>query len=161
MATHVDYYLTPVSPWAFLGHDRFAAILAATGATVRVLRMSEFYYQYWIRHPEYFQIFWAIDNQSVIGQLPASVVEAVSRLWEQNLKFLNALLEQSVAEGDLRECDCWELANILWTTANALIQSDATRARRELRRMPLDELYEDAIRYILRGLAAPGSRLLD
>jgi TetR/AcrR family transcriptional regulator len=127
----------------------------------RVLRMSEFYYQYWIRHPEYFQIFWAIDNQSVIGQLPASVVEAVSRLWEQNLKFLNALLEQSVAEGDLRECDCWELANILWTTANALIQSDATRARRELRRMPLDELYDDAIRYILRGLAAPGSRLLD
>ena len=37
MATHVDYYLTPVSPWAFLGHDRFAAMLAATGATVRVL----------------------------------------------------------------------------------------------------------------------------
>jgi 2-hydroxychromene-2-carboxylate isomerase len=36
MAAHVDYYLTPVSPWAFLGHDRFAALLAETGATVSV-----------------------------------------------------------------------------------------------------------------------------
>lgn len=33
---HVDYCFTPVSPWAFLGHDRFAALLAETGASVTV-----------------------------------------------------------------------------------------------------------------------------
>lgn len=133
----------------------------AVRALDQVLRMSEFYYQYWIRHPEYFQIFWAIDNQSVIGELPSSVVEEVSRLWEHNLRILNGLLERAVEEGDLRDCNCWEVANILWTTANALIQSDATRARRELRRMPLEPLYHDAIRYILGGLATPQSSLLD
>lgn len=33
----VDYYFTPQSPWAYLGHERFAEIARATGATVRVL----------------------------------------------------------------------------------------------------------------------------
>jgi 2-hydroxychromene-2-carboxylate isomerase len=37
MPTTVDYYLAPQSPWTYLGHDRFARIAAAAGATVRVL----------------------------------------------------------------------------------------------------------------------------
>jgi len=35
--TTVDYYLAPQSPWTYLGHERFARIAAAAGATVRVL----------------------------------------------------------------------------------------------------------------------------
>lgn len=37
MACHVDYFFTPVSPWTWLGHDRFRAIARAAGATVSVL----------------------------------------------------------------------------------------------------------------------------
>ena len=33
---NVDYCFTPVSPWAFLGHERFTALLKETGATVTV-----------------------------------------------------------------------------------------------------------------------------
>jgi len=33
----VDYYFTPQSPWAYLGHERFARIARAAGATVRVM----------------------------------------------------------------------------------------------------------------------------
>ena len=36
MALTVDYYFTPVSPWAFLGHDRFAALLRDGGHRVHV-----------------------------------------------------------------------------------------------------------------------------
>jgi carboxymethylenebutenolidase len=36
MPATVDYYFTPVSPWAFLGHDRFAALLHETGSAVQV-----------------------------------------------------------------------------------------------------------------------------
>lgn len=36
MTRHVDYYFTPVSPWAFLGHARFVQLLRDTGATVSV-----------------------------------------------------------------------------------------------------------------------------
>jgi 2-hydroxychromene-2-carboxylate isomerase len=32
----VDYYFTPVSPWAYLGHARFVHLLQDTGATVNV-----------------------------------------------------------------------------------------------------------------------------
>ncbi|CAN7188727.1 MULTISPECIES: 2-hydroxychromene-2-carboxylate isomerase [unclassified Variovorax] len=35
--THtIDYYFTPQSPWAYLGHARFAALAKSNGATVRV-----------------------------------------------------------------------------------------------------------------------------
>lgn len=37
MNTTVDYYLAPQSPWTYLGHERFAQIAHAAGATVRVL----------------------------------------------------------------------------------------------------------------------------
>ena len=36
MSLTVDYCFTPVSPWAYLGHDRFVRILKDTGATVNV-----------------------------------------------------------------------------------------------------------------------------
>ncbi len=88
-------------------------------------------------------------------------MKAVSQLWEQNLSILSAALERAVDEGSLVDCDAWEVAQILWATANALIQSDAIGPRRELRRLPLQQVFHDAIRYILRGLASPGSSLFE
>jgi 2-hydroxychromene-2-carboxylate isomerase len=40
LSRHVDYYLAPQSPWTYLGHERFAAIAAQAGATVRILPMD-------------------------------------------------------------------------------------------------------------------------
>jgi 2-hydroxychromene-2-carboxylate isomerase len=36
----VDYFFAPQSPWAYLGHERFAALVRETGAAVRVLPMD-------------------------------------------------------------------------------------------------------------------------
>lgn len=36
MPQHADYYFSPQSPWTYLGHARFARMLAETGATVRL-----------------------------------------------------------------------------------------------------------------------------
>ncbi len=36
MAKHIDYYMTPTSPWTYLGHERFAQIARRHGATVAV-----------------------------------------------------------------------------------------------------------------------------
>ena len=36
MAKHIDYYFATVSPWAFLGHDRFVKLAREHGATVAV-----------------------------------------------------------------------------------------------------------------------------
>lgn len=37
MSTLVDYYFTPQSPWAYLGHQRLAHIARTAGAAVRLL----------------------------------------------------------------------------------------------------------------------------
>lgn len=36
MPTTVQYYFTPVSPWAYLGHARFVTMLQQSGATVEL-----------------------------------------------------------------------------------------------------------------------------
>jgi 2-hydroxychromene-2-carboxylate isomerase len=36
MAATVDYYLSPASPWTYMGHERFRAIARAAGAAVNV-----------------------------------------------------------------------------------------------------------------------------
>jgi len=36
MPASIDYYFTPASPWAYLGHDRFVALARQHGATVTV-----------------------------------------------------------------------------------------------------------------------------
>jgi 2-hydroxychromene-2-carboxylate isomerase len=36
MTKTVDYYFSPMSPWTYLGHERFNAILARSGAEVNV-----------------------------------------------------------------------------------------------------------------------------
>ncbi len=37
MTITIDYYFAPQSPWAYLGHERFAAIARAAGARINVL----------------------------------------------------------------------------------------------------------------------------
>lgn len=40
MRRTVDYYFVPQSPWTYLGHERFAALLRDTGTAVRVRPMD-------------------------------------------------------------------------------------------------------------------------
>jgi len=121
-------------------------------ARARLAGLSRFYLEHWRSHRDYFQIFWAIDNQGVIGQLPPGVVAEVTRLWEQSLAILSDVLADGVRDGEFAECDPWAVANILWTVANAVIQSEATETRRELRRTPLDVVYTQALDLIFAGL---------
>jgi 2-hydroxychromene-2-carboxylate isomerase len=37
MSLTIDYYFTPISPWTYLGHERFTRIAKAAGAQVNVL----------------------------------------------------------------------------------------------------------------------------
>ena len=50
-------------------------------------------------------------------------------------------------------CDPWEVANILWTLANGLIQTEFSSAHRRLRRRTLRETFDDGIELVLKGLS--------
>jgi AcrR family transcriptional regulator len=121
----------------------------------RLRSVGRFYFDHWTRNREYFQIFWALENQAVIGELPPGVVEEVTRLWENCLRILAGVIEEGMKEGCFAPCDAWEVANILWTVANGLIQTEHVTPRRELRRSSLDRVFDDMIEIFVRGLAQP------
>jgi TetR/AcrR family transcriptional regulator len=117
--------------------------------------VGRFYFDHWTQNREYFQIFWALENPSVIGELPPGVVQEVTRLWENCLSILADVIQRGVREGVFADCDSWEVANILWTVANGLIQTEHVAPRRRLRRRQLDQVFADMVEIFLRGLAHP------
>ncbi len=118
-------------------------------------RVSRFYFQHYVENPDYFQIFWAIENQAVIGELPPDVVEEVVRLWEESLGILAGIIDRGIDQGVFVRCDAWEVAGILWTLANAIIRTERSAAHRSLRRSALEPFFEDAIALVVRGLRQP------
>lgn len=120
----------------------------------QIRRTGHFYFEHWTQNREYFQIFWAIENQALIGELPQDAVDAVTRLWENCLSVLAGEIQRGIDEGAFRPCDAWEVANIFWTLANGLIQTELSAARRRLRRQPLERTFEHALEFMLAGLSA-------
>ena len=149
--------------------DMYVAILAQNGqafearmreaaaagglASDRLRSISRFYLSHWMEHREYFQIFWALENESVIGDLPSEIVDDVTKLWEQCLQVLEGVIRDGVAAGEFAECDAWTISNILWTAANGLIQTELVAPRRELRGKPVDQVFDEMVELILHGLA--------
>jgi AcrR family transcriptional regulator len=145
-------------------HEIFHDLMRAAGtqgetALDRVRSIARFYFAHWLDHPDYFQIFWAVDNESVIGELPRAVIDQISSFWELNLKVTHEALELGVANGELVPCDTWEIANVLWSIANSLIESDNTKARRQIRRRPLEPLYTHAVDTVMRGILVDPTRV--
>lgn len=120
----------------------------------QIRRTGRFYLEHWIQNRQYFQIFWAIDNQSMIGGLPPAVIDEVTKLWEQCLQILAGIVERGIRQGVFRPCDPWLMANVLWTVANGLLLTEFTPARRKLLRGSLESAFQDALDVFLRGLAA-------
>jgi len=146
-----------------LNGELFEAKLREVGsgddpAPERIRRMARFYLEHWTANRDYFQIFWAIENQPVIGELPEGVLEEVIRLWENCLRILAETVQAGVDDGVFRACDPWEVSDLLWTLANALIQTDTSPPHRDLRRRPLAESFTAAIDLVLDGLQAPARR---
>ena len=72
---------------------------------------------------------------------------------QERVEQLAKIIAQGVQDGDFVKCDQWEVADILWTLANGLIQTEGSPARRSLRRRPLDATFTDAVDLVIRGLS--------
>jgi len=122
----------------------------------RIRRLSRFYLRHWRENQEYFQIFWAMENQPLIGELPPGVIEEVTRLWEQCLSILSEVVQEGRSAGDFRDCDPWAVANILWTLANGIIGGETSPVHRKLRARDLEETYHEAVEFVIWGLGPAG-----
>lgn len=155
-----DLYVAVLTNNQAIFHELMtAASREGETAVERVRSIARFYFDHWLEHPDYFQIFWAIDNESVIGDLPKDAVEQIANFWDACLSVQHAALRYGVERGEFVECDTWEIANILWSIANSLIESDNTRARRLIRRRPLEPLYFHAVDTVLRGILVDPSQI--
>ncbi len=125
----------------------------AGSASDRIRALGRFYFGHWAKNRDYFQIFWALDNQGLIGVLPPALVGQVTALWESCLRILADVIEDGVAQKEFGRCDAWEVANLLWTVSNGLIQTEHVMPRKELRHKPLDVMFDDGVELFLRGLA--------
>jgi AcrR family transcriptional regulator len=127
----------------------------------QIRRTGTFYFRHYAENREYFRIFWALENQRMIGELPERLVRAVLEVWRRCLSILADQIEQGVKAGLFAPCDPWEIANIFWIVGNGVIQSDEDPERRALRGRPLERVFEDALDLLLRGLrsadAAPSA----
>ena len=81
-ASKADLYVAVLADNGKVFTERMREEAARGGTALETLeRLSRFYFDHWRKHQAYFQIFWAIDNQAMIGGLPSTAIEEVVKLW--------------------------------------------------------------------------------
>lgn len=129
------------------------AAASAQEPAQQIRRLGRFYYEHWTSHPEYFRIFWALENQEVIGELPQEVVAEVTKLWEECLRILADVVRGGIQRGAFRPCDEWVMANVLWTASNGLIQNERVPSRRAtLHGHRPAEVFDAMVELVIAGL---------
>lgn len=129
------------------------AAAAGSDPADRIRRLGRFYRDHWSRNPEYFEIFWALENQPVIGALPDAVVAEVTRLWRECLQILADVISDGARQGAFAPCDAWSVANIMWTAANGLIRSEHVESAGRLREAPAEECFDRMVDIFVAGLS--------
>ncbi len=121
-------------------------------APEQIRSLARFYFDHYTTQLEYFRIFWAIDNQRLIGQLPPNLVALVTEVWRRALSVLAGVIERGVARGEFEPCDPWLSASVVWVGANAVIQTLEVPERRSLWERDVGLVYRETIELFLRGL---------
>jgi len=133
--------------------EMLQALNPTLGALDQIQRIGEFYREFWTAHPNHFGIFWAIDNQDTIGDLPRPLLDQVREMWERPLRHLEAVIRTGVDGGEILPCDPWVMANVIWGIGNSGFAAMLASGRRRLVDCEADQMYRTGLQLVLRGLA--------
>ena len=125
---------------------------SSLSAEDQIHRLGMFYFRHYCENREYFRIFWAIENQHMIGGLPEPLVRTVTEIWRRCLQILTDQIDRGVREKSFAPCDAWEIANIFWIAANGLIRTEEQPERRELRAADLEHMFRCMLDLLITGL---------
>jgi TetR/AcrR family transcriptional regulator len=142
---------------AIFDEELRAAIDEDASALDRMRSIGRFYRRYWTEHPDYFVIFSAVNHQEFIGQLPPALLAEVREIWEQPLRRLEQVIADGVRSGELRRCDPWIMANVVWRTGTGAVEALVTPRRARVIDCSAEALYESTLDLLLSGLDARGS----
>jgi AcrR family transcriptional regulator len=150
--------------------ELYVAVLAAGGAAFddairpvteqdspaleRLRGIGRFYRRYWSERPDYFSIFSVLHLQEFIGQLSPELLAEVRGIWERPLRRLEQVIADGVRRGELRRCDPWVMANVIWRSGNAAIAILVSPRRTRLIECSPEALYDSTLEVLLQGLDA-------
>lgn len=123
----------------------------------RVLDIARFHLEFWLEHPDHHRIFWAVDNEQMIGELPRDMLDKIEAVWKGNIERAQAVVDEGVRRGELLPCDSWNLVHAMYVFGSTLIDMDQTRIRRRVRGQALEQSYLYPVEMMMRGVMAPGA----
>jgi AcrR family transcriptional regulator len=122
----------------------------------RLRSIGRFYRRYWSEHPDYFFIFSVLHFQEFIGQLSPALLAEVRSIWERPLRRLEQVIADGVRSGELRRCDPWVMANVIWRTGNSAVAALVAPRRTRVIDCSAEAIYDSTLDVLLRGLDARG-----
>jgi AcrR family transcriptional regulator len=129
-----------------------AAIEQGEGARGRLLSIGRFYRRYWTERPDYFYIFSVLHLPEVIGHLSPARLAEVRGIWERPLRRLEQVIADGVRSGELRPCDPWVMANVIWQSGNSAVASLVSARRTRVIDCCPEALYDNLLDVLIRGL---------
>ena len=154
-ASKAELYVAVLARNADLFVERLEqTIEPALGPEEQIRRIARFYFRHYTENPEYFRIFWAVENQRMIGGLPDGLTRAILEVWERSLAILSRQIERGVREGVFRDASPWAMAHLFWLMGNAVLGTDGVPELQKLRGTALEQLYEEGLELVIRGLRA-------
>ena len=124
----------------------------------RLGSIGRFYRRYWSEHPEYFFIFSVLHFQEFIGQLSPALLAEVRSIWERPLRQLEQVIADGVRCGELRRCDPWVMANVIWRTGNSAVAALVAPRRTRVIDCSAEAIYDSTLDVLLWALDARESR---
>ena len=94
--------------------------------------------------------------QEFIGQLSPALLAEVRGIWERPLRRLEQVIADGVRRGELRACDPWVMANVIWRSGNAAIATMVAPRRTRLIDCSPEALYDSTLDVLLHGLDVRG-----
>jgi len=150
--------------------ELYVAVLAAGGAAFddamrpvaeqeapaleRLREIGRFYRRYWSERPEYFFIFSVLHLQDFIGELSPELLAEVRGIWERPLRRLEQVIAEGVRRGELRPCDPWVMANVIWRSGNSAIAALVTPRRMRVIDCSPEAIYDATLDVLLQALDA-------
>jgi len=127
---------------------------AGASSIERLRSIGRFYRRYWTERPEYFFIFSVLHFQEFVGQLSPALLAEVRRIWKRPLRILEQVITDGVRCGELRRCDPWVMANVIWRTGNSAVAALVSPRRTRVIDCSAEAIYDSTLDVLLWGLDA-------
>jgi AcrR family transcriptional regulator len=151
----VELYVAVLAVGGAAFDDAMRAVAESDGSALERLRaIGCFYRRYWSEHPDYFFIFSVLHLQDLIGQLSPALLAEVRDIWERPLRRLEQVIADGVRRGELRRCDPWVMANVIWRSGNAAVAALVTPRRTRVIDCCPEALYVSTLDVLLAALDA-------